>query len=179
MGTLRIPSEKPWRSWTHQGNSPALTVASDASTRAGTYIIYAFLGSLASDNYSFQLANVTLSVLPASPTDLRITSGGVQSTKAGRAFVAPLRVRLTARFQLTNDEQGAPLELSFSMSAISEKSGTATGTLRRNTPLGTAMTVALSSSDILQATVPQTVLFEASSDVVEFALNAVDDEMPE
>jgi len=223
--------------------TPALTVAPEAENRAGNYIIYAFLGTLSSDNYTFQFVNATLAVLPASPADLRITSGGVQSTKAGRVFVAPLRVRLedrfgnpilgrivtfiapetgpsgsfaigvrtislatnsngeasivqftsnltpgsfvllaemsnlTARFQLTNNEQGAPLELSFSKSSISEKNGTATGTLRRNTPLGQTMTVSLSSSDILQATVPQTVTFEANSDVVEFALNAVDEDV--
>ncbi len=222
--------------------TPNLTVASEAATRSGTYVIVASAGSLASDNYAFQFSNGTLLVAPASPAELRIVSGANQSTKAGREFVAPLRVRLqdafgnpigerpvtftapesgpsglfangnhtlsistnsngeatigsftanlipgsfsvfatfenlTARFQLTNNEQGAPLELSLSKNSISEKGGTATGTLRRNTPLGQPMIVSLTTSDFQKAAVPREVTIGANADVVDFTLLAIDNE---
>ena len=73
------------------------------------------------------------------------------------------------------DDEIASLSLTLSVSSISELNGSSVGTVRRNTPTTTSLTVAVSSSDITAATIPATVTIPAGASSATFSINAVDD----
>jgi hypothetical protein len=78
----------------------------------------------------------------------------------------------------TNLDNDTPaLALSVSPALFSEAGGdsAAVGTITRNTPLSTAVTVTLSSSDTSAATVPPTVTILAGNSSATFPIAAVDD----
>ncbi len=75
------------------------------------------------------------------------------------------------------DDDGPPLTLSIAADSIVESGGIAatTGTVTRNADTTGPLVVALSSSDISEATVPSSVTIPAGEASVQFAVNAVDD----
>ena len=70
------------------------------------------------------------------------------------------------------------LSLSLSKSTVSEFGGQATGTItRNNTDISQPLTVAITSSDTSEATVPASVIIPANATSVTFAITAVDDNL--
>ncbi len=74
------------------------------------------------------------------------------------------------------DDEVAALSLSLADVKINESSGTTTGTVTRNTPTTSALSVTLTSSDSTAATVPTTVTIPAGSNSATFTVSAVNDE---
>jgi hypothetical protein len=219
---------------------PSLSVPAQAVNQAGIYAISIAAGTLVAENYSFQLFGAQLQVSPAAAAVITPVSGTPQSTKAGRVYAAPLRVRvedafgnrvpnalvtfaspltgasgtfsnndrtlvvatnllgeasasgflsnetagafnvtattgtLSTNFQLTNNEQGPPLELFFSSDSMLEMGGSITATLRRNTPLGLPLTATLTSSNSQLVQLPLSVTFAADSELVQFTASSID-----
>ena len=70
------------------------------------------------------------------------------------------------------------LTLTVDRSSISERGGTAIGTVRRsNTDTNTTLVVRLASSDLSEATMPATVSIPAGSVSVDFTVTALDDQL--
>ncbi|MDX1929927.1 MAG: Ig-like domain repeat protein [Pirellulaceae bacterium] len=81
---------------------------------------------------------------------------------------------LNLNFQLTNNEQGPPLVMTFASDSIAERNGTVVATLRRNTPLGNPLTAVLTSANSQLVRVPSSVTFDSNSDLLQFNLTSVD-----
>ncbi len=84
-------------------------------------------------------------------------------------------VSATQSIQITDSES---ISLDISPSDISERGGTAVGTITRsNTDTAQPVTVTLASSDLSEATVPNTVTIPANQSSVTFTITAVDDDL--
>jgi uncharacterized delta-60 repeat protein len=103
------------------------------------------------------------------------------SKKAARQSLRRKTYPLGLRLEQLEDRwvpTGESLTLSVSLSALAEFSGpaAATGTVTRNNwDLSQALTVALSSSDTSEVTVPSSVVIPAGQASANFAINAIDD----
>jgi len=81
----------------------------------------------------------------------------------------------SAAIDVTDDEEVARLSLAIDPASISENGGTATATVTRNTGTSGPLIVTLSSSDISEATVPETVTILDGQTSATFTVTAVDD----
>lgn len=89
------------------------------------------------------------------------TAGGQNATGAYRLILHALSTTLT---------------VSINTTTISEKNGSATGTVSRmDADLSQALTVHLTSSDVGSATVPNSVIIPANQSSINFTISAVDD----
>jgi hypothetical protein len=73
------------------------------------------------------------------------------------------------------DDEVPTLSLSVSPSSISENGGTAIGTVSRNTPTTSALTVSLVASDSTEVSVPATVTIAAGASTTTFEITAIAD----
>ncbi|MEL6383707.1 MAG: Ig-like domain-containing protein [Cyanobacteria bacterium J06626_18] len=122
----------------------------------------------------------TTVVIPAGQTSATFTVTGVDDAIADGTQTPTITATTTgftdstAALAITDDETAA-LSLSLDADSITEQGGVATATVSRNTPTDEALTVALSSSDTGEATVPNTVVIAAGQTSATFAVTAVDD----
>lgn len=82
--------------------------------------------------------------------------------------------RATAKVDVTDDEV-ASLSLSIADDSIRENGEATTATVSRNSPTTEPLTVSLSSSDVGEAVVPETVTIAAGENSVSFPVTPVDD----
>lgn len=76
-----------------------------------------------------------------------------------------------------NDDETAALTLKFSTTQILETGGVSTATITRNTPVNRAVAVALTSSDLTEAIVPQQVTIPVGATSATFIVQAVNDQI--
>lgn len=157
-------------------------VALATVSRAGASTANAMTVSLFSSDTSEATVPATV-VIPAGATTatFNVTAvddnllDGTQSVTISVGDPAEQLLSGFASVQVLDDET---LSVTIAPASISEKSGTATGTVTRsNTDIGSSLLVTLSSSDTSEATVPETVLIAADQTSATFPITAVDDSL--
>ena len=149
-------------------------------TRSNTDNAAPVIVTLASDDTSEATVPATVTI-PAGQTSTTFTINAVDDT----LLDGTQRVTLTATssgyqagtraIDVTDSET---LSLSIAPGAISEKGGTATGTVTRsNTDTAASVTVTLASSDTTEASVPSVVTIPAGQASASFTITAVDDNL--
>lgn len=122
-------------------------------------------------------------VIPANQSSIMIPVDAIDDTILDGTRVAGLRAGSTVFGYLFGSDNvnvldRETLQFTVNKTTVPETAGSAaiTGTLKRlNTDLGASFTVALSSSDTSELTVPATVTIPAGSSSVTFPINAIDD----
>lgn len=149
-------------------------------TRRGSSNATALTVTLSSDSSRITLpVRVVIPASAASTTfnvnavDNQIADGDLRATVTASAtgFISS-----SAEVQV-RDNETAKLTLRVSPNAFAENAGkgAATGTVTRDTPSGTALTVNLTSSNTGAAIVPATVRIAAGATIATFPIDAVDD----
>lgn len=76
---------------------------------------------------------------------------------------------------IVRSDDSALLDITFAQTELSENGGTVTGTVTRNTPTGSSLSVSLASLDTSEATVPASIVIPAGQTSVTFTVSGVDD----
>jgi hypothetical protein len=141
----------------------AITVALRSSDSSEATVPATIQIPAGATSISFNVAAVNDSLLDGNQ---RVTLSALATGFA--AALAPITVL---------DDEGPTLRLTLSKSTLGENAGTATvtATVTRTGPLTSAVTVALRSNDITEATVPAGLVIPVGKNSATFAIKAVDD----